>query len=96
VTRGPVWGVASDDLNATILEWPAGDGPGETVSKLDVVYVVLRGTLVLNGEAIPAGEARLIEKHVARTVVAGPEGVRYLTAHRRRGLLDVSRSQRGA
>jgi hypothetical protein len=95
VTRGPVWGVESEDLNATILEWPAGDGPGETVAKLDVVYVVLRGTLVLNGEEVPAGEARLVAKNVARTVVAGPEGVRYLTAHRRRGLLDLSPSLRG-
>lgn len=93
--RGPVWGAESEDLNATILEWPAGDGPGETVSTLDVVYVVLRGTLLLNGEAVPAGEARLVAKDVPRTVVAGADGVRYLTAHRRRGLLDVSRSPRG-
>jgi hypothetical protein len=34
---GPVWGAESEELNATVLEWPPGAGPGETVSKLDVV-----------------------------------------------------------
>lgn len=23
---GPLWGLASEDLNATLLSWPAGDG----------------------------------------------------------------------
>lgn len=68
-TKGPVWGDASDELNATILEWPPGDGPGATVSQLDVVYAVLVGSILLNGE---------------------PEGARYLTAHRRRGPLQIS------
>jgi hypothetical protein len=88
-TRGPAWGDESEELNATILEWPPGDGPGETVSQLDVVYAVLRGSIVLNGEEVVAGEARILAKGVTRTVVAGPDGARYLTAHRRRGLLEV-------
>jgi hypothetical protein len=91
-SRGPIWGDASDELNATILEWPPGDGPGETVSQLDVVYAVLRGSLLLNGEELQAGEARIVAKGVSRSVLAGPDGVRYLTAHRRRGLLQVSPS----
>jgi hypothetical protein len=91
-SRGPIWGDASDELNATILEWPPGDGPGETVSQLDVVYAVLRGSLLLNGEELQAGEARIVAKGVPRSVLAGPDGVRYLTAHRRRGLLQVSPS----
>ena len=90
--RGPVWGAESEELNATILEWPAGGGPGETVSKLDVVYAVLRGSLVLNGEELQTGEARIVPKDTSRRVVAGPDGVRYLTAHRRRGLLRLSPS----
>jgi hypothetical protein len=89
-TRGPVWGTESAELNATILEWPAGDGPGETVSQLDVVYAVLAGSILLNGEELHAGEARIVAQGESRTVVAGPEGVRYLTAHRRRGPLQVS------
>ena len=88
-TRGPVWGAESEELNATILEWPPGGGPGETLSQLDVVYAVLRGTLLLNGEELAAGEARIVAKGTPRTPVAGPDGVRYLTAHRRRGLLQL-------
>jgi hypothetical protein len=87
--RGPVWGDESAELNATILEWPPGDGPGETVSQLDVVYVVLTGSIVLNGDELRAGEARIVEQGEPRTVVAGPDGARYLTAHRRRGLLQL-------
>jgi hypothetical protein len=88
-TRGPVWGDESSELNATILEWPAGDGPGETASQLDVVYVVLAGSIAVNGDELRAGEARIVAKGERRTVVAGPEGARYLTAHRRRGPLQI-------
>jgi len=93
---GPVWGAASADLNATLLEWPAGQGPAEHVNEhLDVLYVVLAGsaTLTLDGEPqeLGAGEATIVEKGVRRALVAGPDGVRYLTAHRRRGGLELKR-----
>jgi hypothetical protein len=87
--RGPVWGAESDELNATILEWPPGDGPGETVSQLDVVYAVLAGSIVLNGTELAAGEAAIVPKDERRSVVAGPAGARYLTAHRRRPPLQI-------
>lgn len=86
-----MWGGESEELDATILEWPPGGGPGETVAKLDVVYVVLRGSLTINGEELAAGGARIVPKDTPRRVVAGPDGVRYLTAHRRRGLLTLRR-----
>ena len=89
-----MWGAESEELNATLLEWPAGEGPGETVSKLDVVYAVVAGsiTLTVDGAAreLHAGEAAIVPKDVRRAVVAGPDGARYLTAHRRRGLLQIS------
>ena len=88
---GPVWGAESDELNATILEWPPGKGPGETASQLDVVYAVLAGSILLNGEELRAGEAVIVAKDVRRSVVAGPEGARYLTAHRRRPPLQIRR-----
>jgi quercetin dioxygenase-like cupin family protein len=95
---GPVWGAESDELNATLLEWPPGEGPGETVSKLDVLYVVVAGSLSLtvDGEAqeLAVGDARIVPKDLPRTPVAGPDGVRYLTAHRRRGLLRLAPSRR--
>ena len=88
---GPTWGAESEELNATILEWPPGGGPGEMVAQLDVVYAVLSGSIVLNGVELAAGEATIVPKGEPRSVVAGPEGARYLTAHRRRPPLQIAR-----
>ena len=94
--RGPVWGVAAEDLNATILVWPPGEGPAEHVNEhRDVLVVVLRGggTLTVDGEVrdLHEGDALVVEKGSARRLVAGPEGIRYLTAHLRRGGLELKR-----
>ena len=94
MTRGPVWGAASDDLNATMLVWPPGDGPPEHVNdSRDVLFVVVDGSasLVLDGEAqeLSAGDALIVEKGKRRGLVAGPDGVRYVTAHVRRGGLQI-------
>jgi mannose-6-phosphate isomerase-like protein (cupin superfamily) len=96
VSGGPVWGAASADLNATVLEWPAGKGPAEHVNEAcDVLYVVLAGSAVLteDGESrqVAAGEATIVDKGSRRALVAGPDGVRYLTAHIRRGGLEIKR-----
>lgn len=96
MNRGPVWGGESADLNATLSEWPPGEGPEEHVNEeLDVLYVVLAGslTLTVNGEAreIGAGGVTIVDKGARRAAVAGPEGVRYLTAHVRRGGLQLKR-----
>ena len=93
---GPVWGAASADLNATVLEWPAGQGPAEHVNeKRDVLYVVLTGslTLTVDGGALElgAGEATIVDKGARRALVSGQDGVRYLTAHVRRGGLEIKR-----
>jgi mannose-6-phosphate isomerase-like protein (cupin superfamily) len=95
-TGGPVWGAASADLNATLLEWPPGGGPAEHVNEQrDVLYVVLTGRLALtvDGEAVElaAGEATIVDKGARRALAAGPDGVRYLTAHIRRGGLEIKR-----
>ena len=96
MSGGPVWGAASDDLNATMLEWTAGDGPAEHVnSERDVLYVVVTGSLALtvDGERaeLSAGEAAIVEKGRRRELEAGPDGVRYATAHVRRGGLQIRR-----
>ena len=93
---GPVWGAESADLNATLLEWRAGEGPPEHVNEsLDVLYVVVDGsaTLTVEGDSreLGAGEATIVEKGARRALVAGPDGVRYLTAHVRRGGLQLKR-----
>ena len=93
---GPVWGAASADLNATLLEWPAEKGPAEHVNEeRDVLYVMLAGsaTLTVEGEAheLGAGEATIVDKGARRALVAGADGVRYLTAHIRRAGLEIRR-----
>jgi quercetin dioxygenase-like cupin family protein len=93
---GPVWGAESADLNATLLEWPAGEGPPEHVNEsLDVLYVVVVGSATLTVDGAPrdlgAGEATIVDKGARRALVAGPNGVRYLTAHLRRGGLQLKR-----
>lgn len=92
---GPVWGTASDDLNATVLAWPEGGGTDEHVNDAcDVLLVGIAGsgTLVLDGEehALGSGTAVLLPRGCSRRIAAGPAGLRYLTVHRRRGGLPVA------
>jgi len=94
VTRGPVWGAASEDLNATVLVWPAGEGPAEHVNDArDVLYVVIEGSarLAVDDEVheLDVGDALIVAKGARRALVAGPGGVKYATAHLRRPGLEV-------
>src|SRR5688500_17903202 len=91
---GPLWGLASSDLNATLLAWPAGHSLVEHTTELDVLLIVLGGDGVVTTErrahTISAGSAMLIEKGRARAIRAGAAGIRYLTVHRRRGPLQIA------
>ena len=62
----------------------------------DVLYVLLEGsaTLTVDGEPRPLapGEALIVEKGRRRALAAGPDGVRYATAHVRRGGLQIRRA----
>ena len=91
---GQVWGTESEDLNATILEWRAGEATPEHVNdSRDVAVVVLAGAgeLELDGEARPlaAGEVVVVPKGARRRISAGADGIRYATVHRRRGGLQI-------
>ena len=97
MSRGPVWGAASEDLNATLLVWPAGEGPPEHVNaERDVLYVVLEGggVLTVDGEEqeLAAGAALIVDKGCARALLAGADGIRYVTAHVRRGGLAIRKA----
>jgi quercetin dioxygenase-like cupin family protein len=88
---GTLWGVATHDLNATLLTQEAGAATQEHVNdELDVLLVILAGsaTVVVDGEALDAraGHLAIIPKGRSRRLVSGPEGVRYLSVHRRRML----------
>ena len=91
---GPVWGMASSDLNATLLVWPAGHELAEhTNAERDVLIVVLEGggaaTVDGREHALHAGSALLVEKGASRSIRAGHQGVRYLSVHIRRGALQI-------
>jgi quercetin dioxygenase-like cupin family protein len=91
---GPLWGIASTDLNATLLAWPPAHEVAEHVNgELDVLVVVLdgHGTAIIDGEThdLAAGTAVLIPRGARRRIAAGEAGIRYLSVHRRRGPLQI-------
>ncbi len=97
--RGPVWGSDTDDLNATLLAWAAGDGPPEHVNgERDVLVLVLAGSAFVTIDSTPhemhAGNVVIVKKGLARRITAGAEGVRYLSVHRRRAPLQITPSNR--
>jgi quercetin dioxygenase-like cupin family protein len=95
---GPLWGLQTDELNATLLEWPPGGGVAEHVNdELEVLLLVLAGSasVGLDGSEhrLSAGTLLLVPRGSARSISAGRDGVRYLSVHRRRGpLLPSPRS----
>jgi mannose-6-phosphate isomerase-like protein (cupin superfamily) len=100
--RGPAWGTASEELNATLLVWRPGEGQPEHVNDAcDVVVVALAGagTLTVDGavHGLRAGTLAIVPRGATRSVVAGAEGLRCLTVHRLRGGLGMTdfRGSRG-
>ena len=92
--RGPVWGTATEDLNATLLVWRAGEGqPAHVNEGRDVAVVALAGsgTLSVDGTAhvLAAGTLAIVPRGATRSIVAGQDGLRCLTVHRRRGGLGL-------
>jgi quercetin dioxygenase-like cupin family protein len=97
--RGPLWGSDTDDLNATLLAWVAGDGPPEHVNgERDVLVLVLAGSACVTIDSTPhemhAGDVVIVKKGLSRRITAGAEGVRYLSVHRRRAPLQITPSNR--
>jgi quercetin dioxygenase-like cupin family protein len=91
---GPVWGVATEDLNATLLHWGAGEGVAEHVNAdRDVLIVVIEGGggLSVDGTEVElvAHRAVVIRKGARRSVRAGSDGLRYLSVHLRREGLTI-------
>jgi quercetin dioxygenase-like cupin family protein len=89
---GPRWGLQSDELNATLLTWPAGHEIAAHVNdEREVMLVVLAGSvhIAVDGRRheLSADQLLLLPRGCTRAITAGPEGVRYLSAHVRRGPL---------
>ena len=94
---GPLWAIASSDLNATLLVWPGGHVVAEHVNaELDVLVIVLGGT----GRAtvddathdLGSGSVLLIPRGARRCIRAGVASLRYVSVHRRRGPLQIAPS----
>ena len=90
VAPGAAWTYQSDDLNANLLVFPAGDGVAEHVNaEVDVLLVGVAGAGIvgLNGDrfVLRAGSALVVPKGARRGTRAVSERFAYLTCHRRRG-----------
>lgn len=94
---GPLWGLGSSDLNATLLAWPPGhEMRVDTNAELDVLLIVLEGggvaTVDEREHALVSGTALLVAKGSSRTIRAGADGIRYVSVHKRRGPLQLAGS----
>jgi quercetin dioxygenase-like cupin family protein len=87
--RGVAWSATSADLNVNLVVWPPAGGVDAHVNaERDVLWVVLEGSgeVTIDGVAhsVAAGWAALVPKGAERALRAGPEGIRYVSAHLRR------------
>jgi mannose-6-phosphate isomerase-like protein (cupin superfamily) len=92
---GPIWGLASDDLNVTLLAWPAHEGVADQVNEeRGVLLVVIEGSgsVRVDGVEHPleAGHGSVVEKGRRFGIVASETGLRYLSIHVRRPPLQVA------
>lgn len=86
---GTTWSAASAELNATLVVWGPGEGVGaHRNDERDVLLVVLAGggTVTVDGRPteVSAPAAVVIPRETERAIAAGPAGMRYVSAHRRR------------
>jgi mannose-6-phosphate isomerase-like protein (cupin superfamily) len=98
VGRGPAWGTATPDLNATVLVWRPGEGqPLHVNHERDVVLVVVdgSGTVTIDDEQrlVAAGMLVVVPRGTTRSIVAHDEGMRCVTVHRRRDGLTIGRPE---
>jgi quercetin dioxygenase-like cupin family protein len=96
---GPIWSLASADLNLNLLHFTAGDGvPDHVNAEVDVAGLVIAGTVTVEidgrAEALRPGCLFFIPKGARRAIRAGSDDFAYLTCHRRRAGLMPERKGR--
>ena len=95
---GPIWSLASADLNLNLLHFTTGDGvPDHINAEVDVAGLVIAGTgtVEMDGraEALRPGCLFFMPKGARRAIRATSDDFAYLTCHRRRaGLMPTRRS----
>lgn len=98
---GAVWGLASDDLNATVVRLGPGGRIGAHVNgALDVLVVGLAGagSIDVDGVTLPVGQGSvlLVPRGARRSLAAGDDTpLVYVTVHRRRGGLEIGSAPPG-
>ncbi len=98
---GPVWSLATGDLNLNLVRLPPGDAiPGHVNAEVDVVYLVVAGSgsiqlgeVETSGRQMAPGGLFMVPKGLHRAIRAGELGLVYLTCHRRRAGLMPRRAQ---
>lgn len=97
---GVVWTLEeSGDLNANLVRFPTGEGVGEHANdEVDVIFLGVSGSGFVNvgGEdhCLSGGELVFVPKGVRRSTRSVSDDFAYLTVHRRRGPLQLSRDQK--
>lgn len=95
---GAVWSLPhGGDLDANLVRLDPGAAIDAHVNdELDVLLFVQSGTAVLTvddqAQSLGPDHLALIPKGSRRTIVAGTGGITYLSVHRRRSPLKISRS----
>jgi quercetin dioxygenase-like cupin family protein len=96
---GVHWTLEGDsDLNVNLVHLDPGSGVETHANReVDVVVIVVEGNgrLCLDGtdHALAPNVLAVIPKGIERSVSAGPDGLSYLTVHRRRAGLGIARSR---
>lgn len=96
--EGAAWAYSGEQLNVTLLSWEPGHEIEHHVNEeRDVLLLVLRGDGVLAIDHVEhelvAGRLVVVPRGAGRSVLAGPGGLAYVSAHVARGLLQVTRRQ---
>lgn len=96
--RGAVWSIAEPEreLDSNLIRLPPGESIEDHVgAEVDTLVHVVHGSGTLRGEAgeepLRAGDVALLPRRTVRGFRAGPEGLEYLTVHRRRQSLQIGR-----
>ncbi|MEU6659001.1 hypothetical protein [Streptomyces sp. NPDC046821] len=96
---GALWKLdgAARQLDANLVRLlPGADVPGHVEPDLDVLLVTVEGSGTLrhggDEEELAPGVLVFLPRGERRSVTAGPDGLAYLTAHRRRPGLSIGRA----
>lgn len=99
VRTGTIWTLKeSDDMNANLVRFDTGQGVGNHINdEVDVLIVGVSGSGIVQVDdeehALGAGILVFVPKGVRRSTWGITAGFAYLSIHKRRGLIRISRQQ---